>query len=251
MIPPPHAHPRVLTEWGLNGLIALKPHVAVLVIVDVLSFCTAVDIAVSRGASIIPFPHGDESRAAEAARQAGALCATRRAHHGYSLSPHSLTTIELGTKLLLPSPNGATISLAAGTTPILAGCLRNATATAHAARTIAGTGGIGIIPAGERWPDRTIRPAIEDWLGAGAIIDALDLPLDPESETARASFHALHPKLPAIVAQSRSGQELITRGYQADITLATEHDSSSTACIMRAAGGYQRYSSNIQSKAQV
>ncbi|OYW01775.1 MAG: hypothetical protein B7Z58_10355 [Acidiphilium sp. 37-64-53] len=249
MTPP---QPRVFTEWGHHGVIALKPHVAVLIIIDVLSFCTAVDIAVARGATIIPFPHGDATSAAEAARQAGALCAARRSQSGgYSLSPHSLTTIAPGTKLLLPSPNGATITLAAGTTPILAGCLRNATATARAAQTIANGGAIGIIPAGERWADHTIRPAIEDWLGAGAIIDALNLPLDAESETARATFRALRPALHTIISQSRSGQELITRGYQADITLATDHDSSSTACIMRAAGGYQRYFSNIQAKGQV
>jgi len=241
MTPPPHTHPRVFTEWGLNGLIALKPHVAVLVIVDVLSFCTAVDIAVSRGATIIPFPHGDESRAAEAARHAGAICATRRARHGYSLSPHSLTTIEPGTKLLLPSPNGATISLAAGTTPILAGCLRNATATARAARTIAGTGAIGIIPAGERWPDNSLRPAIEDWLGAGAIIDALDLPLNPESETARATFRTLRPTLQTIIAQSHSGQELTTRGYPQDIPLATAHNTSPTTSLLTHPATYRRY----------
>ncbi|SIR36053.1 MULTISPECIES: 2-phosphosulfolactate phosphatase [Acidiphilium] len=194
--------PRVFTEWGHHGLLALKPDVAVLIIIDVLSFCTAVDIAVARGATIIPFPHGDATSAAEAASQAGALCAARRSQSGgYSLSPHSLQTIEPGTKLLLPPPNGATITLAAGTTPILAGCLRNATATARAAQTIANGGAIGIIPAGERWADHTIRPAIEDWLGAGAIIDALDLPLDAESETARATLRTLrpgthHPRLP-------------------------------------------------------
>nr|MBW4036862.1 hypothetical protein [Pseudomonadota bacterium] len=57
-----------------------------------------------------------------------------------------------------------------------------------------------------------------------------------------ASFRALRPALHTIISQSRSGQELITRGYQADITLATDHDSSSTACIMSAAAGYRRYS---------
>ena len=42
-------------EWGLDGLVALAPFCQVLIIVDVLSFCTCVDIAVSRGALILPF----------------------------------------------------------------------------------------------------------------------------------------------------------------------------------------------------
>src|SRR5262245_45568946 len=36
---------QVLSEWGLAGIAALHEHVGVLVIVDVLSFSTAVDVA--------------------------------------------------------------------------------------------------------------------------------------------------------------------------------------------------------------
>jgi hypothetical protein len=41
-------------EWGAKGIEVLGPHAAVLVIVDVLSFSTAVDVAVSRGRYGLP-----------------------------------------------------------------------------------------------------------------------------------------------------------------------------------------------------
>jgi 2-phosphosulfolactate phosphatase len=40
------------SEWGMAGVVALRDRVAALVIVDVLSFSTAVDVAVSRGAVV-------------------------------------------------------------------------------------------------------------------------------------------------------------------------------------------------------
>ena len=54
---------RVHCEWGLAGVHALRDRVAALIVVDVLSFCTAVDIAVSRGAVVYPFPYGDATAA--------------------------------------------------------------------------------------------------------------------------------------------------------------------------------------------
>ena len=42
----------VMLEWGMAGVEALQERVSVIVIVDVLSFSTAVDVAVSQGAVI-------------------------------------------------------------------------------------------------------------------------------------------------------------------------------------------------------
>lgn len=97
------------SEWGLAGVEAFRERVAVLVIVDVLSFSTAVDIAVSRGASILPFPSGDREAAQAAADTAGAMLAAPRQAGGgqISLSPRTLTRLAQDNRLMLPSPNGS------------------------------------------------------------------------------------------------------------------------------------------------
>lgn len=84
--------PQVLSEWGLAGIAALPEHVGVLVIVDVLSFSTAVDVAVSRGAIAYPFSFAEEQGARFAAERVDAVLARPRRSAGaqYSLSPASL-----------------------------------------------------------------------------------------------------------------------------------------------------------------
>jgi 2-phosphosulfolactate phosphatase len=224
----------VLTEWGMAGVAALRARASVLVIIDVLSFSTAVDVAVSRGASVVPFPYGDADAArAEAARVGAVLAQPRRAAGGqFSLSPVSLLDISAGTKLLLPSPNGSRLSLGGGERPVLAGCLRNAAAVALAAREIAGGGAVAVIAAGERWPDGSLRPAIEDWLGAGAIIHHLDLPCTAEARVARDAFRAAGADVAQLVRDSVSGRELTDGGFAADVDLAVEMEASSCAPML-------------------
>ncbi|MGX9964014.1 2-phosphosulfolactate phosphatase [Roseomonas sp. F4] len=218
----------------MAGVETLRQQVAVLVIVDVLSFSTAVDVAVSRGAAVVPFPYGDRSAAEIAARQAGAVLAYPRGAGGgqFSLSPASLMTVTTGTMLMLPSPNGSRLSLAGGATPVLTGCLRNAAAVARVARAMAGEGAIGVVPAGERWPDDSLRPAIEDLLGAGAIIHHLDLPCSPEAEIARSAFRSTGDDIARLIRDSASGRELIGRGFVQDVDIALDIEASSVAPIL-------------------
>lgn len=142
-------------EWGEAGIRRLAPGADVVVVVDVLSFATAVDVAVGRGAIVYPYRWRDET-AATFARRVGAELAVDRGTEGaaapYSLSPASLLTIPPGTRLVLPSPNGATlVALAADLgAAVIAGSLRNARAVAAACRTAGKT--IAVIAAGERWP---------------------------------------------------------------------------------------------------
>lgn len=220
-------------EWGERGIRALSPESDVTVIVDVLSFSTCVDIATARGAVVYPF-RGDRSAAMEFTTQNDAILASPDRHTaGYTLSPASLVTIAAGTRLVLPSPNGSTLTwLAAGLETgvvIYAACLRNASAVAAAISRAPGRQ-VAIIAAGERWPgDKTLRPAVEDLIGAGAVIDHLGGRRSPEALAAQAAYQQARARLPEYLRDCGSGRELIARGFVADVDLATELDSSDCA----------------------
>ena len=224
----------ILTEWGMAGVETLRERVAVIVIVDVLSFSTAVDVAVSNGAMVYPNPYGDKEGAQAAADRVGAVLAKPRRSSGgqFSLSPRSLMAVPAGTRIMLPSPNGARLSLACGDRPVLAGCLRNAATVARTARQIAGGGGVGVVPAGERWPDGSLRPAIEDLLGAGAIIHHLALPCSPEAQVARDTFRSAGRDVGQLIRASVSGHELIEGGFAGDVDIAVELEVSLCAPLL-------------------
>ena len=221
-------------EWGAEGAAALAPTSEIVVVVDVLSFCTAVDIAVARGASVFPFLWRD-NRAAHFARQARAALAVDRRHTTpetpFSLSPGSLRSIPPGTGLVLPSPNGAAVTLAAarGGTAVMAGCLRNAAAVARTCHPYAT---VGVVAAGERWGDGSLRPAVEDLIGAGAIIThLLDRELSPEARAALGAFRSVRPAVH--LHSCSSGRELIEAGFGEDVTLAAQCDVSAVVPILR------------------
>lgn len=226
---------QVLSEWGMRGVDLLRDRATVFVIVDVLSFSTAVDVAVSRGVAIYPFPLGDMDAAEAAAERVGAVLAKpRRAAGGrFSLSPASLLSAPAGLKLMLPSPNGSRLSLACGGVPVLAGCLRNAEAVAHAARELSAGGTIGVIPAGERWPDGSLRPAVEDFLGSGAIIHLLDMPCSPEAQLAVNAYRASQDDVATLIRGSMSGRELTEGGFAGDVDIALQQNVSTGAPVLR------------------
>lgn len=213
-------------EWGEQGVSFLAPTSDVVIIVDVLSFTTCVEIATSRKAIIYPY-RGELEMAREFAHSVNAKLAEKKRDAKYSLSPKSMTQIPEGIKLVLPSPNGSTLSLATAETPTLAGCLRNAQAVAAAAKKLGHK--IAIIPAGERWPEGSLRPSFEDLIGAGAIINYLDGNCSPEAQAARSAFRAAEDNLETLLLQCVSGKELIERGYKEDVLLAAELNVS--ACV--------------------
>jgi 2-phosphosulfolactate phosphatase len=229
----------VRCEWGPAGAAHLLAagDVAVLVVVDVLSFTTAVSVAVERGTAVHPCAWRDP-RAAELARSVGAeLAVGRRAvtpEHPWSLSPAALRAAPAVARLVLPSPNGSAIAAAASGTgaDVVAACLRNARAVGEAvAHRLAAGGACAVVPAGERWPDGSLRPALEDLLGAGAVIGALaaaGLPLSAEAAAARAVYAAT-PSVAEAVRACASGVELSAAGFAADVEIAIERDTSTPA----------------------
>lgn len=228
------------SEWGVAGVEALREDVDVLVIVDVLSFSTAVDVAVSRGVAVYPYSSTDRAAAQVVAERIGAVLAQPRDREGdaFSLSPSSLMTAPAGMKLMLPSPNGSRLSLASSHTPIVAGCLRNARAVAARARALAGDGEIGVVPAGERWPDGSLRPAIEDLLAAGAILHHLDVACSPEARVARDAYRSAGLETADLVRESISGRELIDGGFPEDVEMAVAENVSTQVPLMTD-GAYQ------------
>jgi 2-phosphosulfolactate phosphatase len=222
-------------EWGLSGVQTLAPISDIVIIIDVLSFTTCVDIVVGNGG--IVFPYADKAELlAGYADSVGAVYATRERDAVYSLAPSKLAKIPAGTRLVLPSPNGSTLSLATGGVPTMAGCLRNAAAVAAQANQIGKS--ISVIAAGERWKDGLLRPGIEDLLGAGAIIANLNGRPSPEAETTLAAFRSVESNLPDTLYRCGSGKELIGRGFEEDVELAVKLNVS-TAVPLLANGAYE------------
>ncbi|MDH6136153.1 2-phosphosulfolactate phosphatase [Kitasatospora sp. MAA4] len=220
-------------DWGPVGAQRLAADVACLVVVDVLSFTTSVTVAVESGTRVFPYAWHDESAVKFADAMDARLAAGRRAATSdspWSLSPAALRSAPFTPRLVLPSPNGSSIAAAAGASVVVAGCLRNATAVGNwLAQQAYGTPErpVAVIAAGERWPDGSLRPALEDLLGAGAVLAALRKQgggsMSAEAAAAVACYEAT-PDVAAAVADSASGRELAYGGFGEDVGIASELD---------------------------
>lgn len=222
----------VRLEWGLSAVEHLVGEVDCAVIVDVMSFSTCVSVAVDKGACVYPYPWKDMS-AIEYGMKIGASTASperRFSGEGYSLSPASLRNISKGEKLVLPSPNGSAVSFRARDAGIavFSGCFRNLSATANACRTF---GRVLIIPCGERWPDGSLRPCIEDYVAAGGIIAAMGREnCSPEAQAAVATWQHYQKQNLLFLRECSSALELTQRGFNEDVDICLEADSSRREC---------------------
>lgn len=211
---------RVHLEWGAVGATMLTERFPVVVVCDVLSFSTTVSVAVTAGVMVRPHPWKDASAQALADKVGGVLAGPRGSD--VSLSPTTMHGLAPGTVVVLPSPNGAMCSLVAarGGATVVAGCLRHATAVVRwcQARGL----DVGLVAAGEQWPDGSLRPAYEDWTGAGLIAAGLadGSQLSPEAEAAALAARRRRP-----LAAVASGAELIDAGFRADVDIAEEVDA--------------------------
>lgn len=226
----------VALDWGPNGLRAIGPGADAVVVVDVLRFTTAVDVAVGRGATVVAHRWDRPADAAAAAAARGALLGVRGDEPGPGLSPVSLLALEPGQRIVLPSPNGSALILGAaelGASRVVAACLRNAGAVAGALAADDRIRRVAVIAAGERWNGATgpLRVAIEDLLGAGAVASGLRTAgrgLSAEAGLAADAFDANRHHLAAVLADCASGRELALRGRADDVALAAALDVSST-----------------------
>ena len=201
---------QVRLEGGLDGLARLAP-ADVVVVVDVLRFSSTVTAALERGERV----------------------ALDAAAHAVSLNG---TAISRAAAALDPAPI------------VLLGCLRNASAVAEAiadeqrrrgARTsIALIAGGELVPADAGVAARTARRfAVEDLLGAGAIVDALGVRgidhTSPEAAAAGEAFRGLRAATRHLLAASGSGQELAERGAHDEVRAAAELDASTAVPVLR------------------
>jgi 2-phosphosulfolactate phosphatase len=203
---PPHPFDQstyqVRLEWGVDGLARLAP-ADVVVVVDVLRFSSTVIRAVERGETV----------------------AMDAAAHAVSINGAAVVDAAAGT----------------GAIVLLAG-LRNATAVAAAvlqeqerrgART-----SVSIIAAGElagRDAGGSLRFAVEDLLGAGAVITALaERGIDhssPEAAAACEAFRGLRGATRHLLTASGSGRELADRPDE--VRAAAAVDASSVVPVLR------------------
>lgn len=222
---------QVRLDWGVTGLDRLAPS-DVVVVVDVLRFSTAVADRVAAGERV-PL-----DAAAHAASLNGAAVAARAAGIG-------------GTAGIAADGIAADGDRKAGARgeddpapAVMLGSLRNASAVAAAvlaeqhrrgART-----SVAVIACGElssRQPGAHLRHAVEDLLGAGAVIDALGaLGIDhtsPEAAAACEAFRGLRGGAHHLLAASGSGQELIERGARDDVFAASQVDAVASVPLLR------------------
>jgi 2-phosphosulfolactate phosphatase len=85
--------------------------------------------------------------------------------------------------------------------------------------------------AGERRPEGALRPAVEDLLGAGAVLHALGGRPSPEARAAVAAWRRCD--LPGDLLACASGRELAALGRAAEVQLAAEHDVSRVVPVLR------------------
>ncbi len=207
-------------EWGVDGLRSLATSADVVIVVDVLSFSSIVSAAVEAGATVAPAAGADGDP-------------WLRVTDALLLDP--------GARVTAPPSPGRELAVAAAIEhpTVLAGCLRNASATAALARELAGPfGTIAVVAAGDWWEGDSARPrmAVEDLLGAGAILAALDPAAaiapprcSPEAAAARAAFRAARPLLHDAVSGSVTGRALRAEGRDDDIAMAAAADTTALA----------------------
>jgi 2-phosphosulfolactate phosphatase len=234
---------RCRLDWGWSGVRQAAARGDIVVIVDTLSFSTTAVTAVQHGGII--YPCSSQEQAARVAQQVGGELAVMRkevpASGRFSLSPRTYLTLEPGSKVAISSPNGATCCGYGVQAPYLfVGTLVNARAVATALSQLlerAPDLNATVIACGERWrtptEDGTLRFAIEDYLGAGAILSYLNYDMIPEASVCRGAFLQASDNIEALLWDCASGRELRAIGFEEDVRHATRLNVYETVPILQ------------------
>ena len=142
---------------------------------------------------------------------------------------------------VLGEPSDLSDSVAATAGIVIGGSLRNRAAVARWALERQSDKGdrftIAIVARGESRDNGAVRFALEDLLGAGAIIDALaGVGIDycsPEAAAAAAAFTGLRNATGHLIGASTSGRAATAKGDRASVDLAIAVDSSQEVLVLR------------------
>jgi 2-phosphosulfolactate phosphatase len=259
---------RCRLEWGRRGARAAAERADILVVVDILRFSTTAVTAVHHGVTLFPC-HWDEDIVAFA-RRVDAIPGGHRSGEDtrFTLSPLCYLDVPVGTRVALASPNGATCARYADAVPSLyVGALVNAQAVANRIDELLRESdhAVTVLACGERWTtpseDGELRFAVEDYLGAGAILYYLNQchlnqcylnqhdvnmnhtiapHLSPEATICAGAFQSLATNaragdLTSLLLECGSGRELQVRGAAADVRHAARLNLYNTVPVMRGA----------------
>jgi 2-phosphosulfolactate phosphatase len=96
---------------------------------------------------------------------------------------------------------------------------------------------VTIIACGEQWlmasQEGQLRVAIEDYLGAGAILSYLEHEKSPEARVCQGSFQSVQNDLEEIIWDCGSGRELREAGFEADVRYALQLNLLDSVPVMR------------------
>ncbi|BFM24601.1 2-phosphosulfolactate phosphatase [Microbacterium sp. che218] len=160
------------------------------------------------------------------------------------LTAHALSAVEHGAALDLAGDDdpAAALALAAEATGahVVVGGLRNAAAVADHVLAVQRSRGertsISIVAAGYPDGDEALRFAVDDLLGAGAVIAALgDLGIDhasPDAAVAGEGFRALGGAVRHLLTASGTGRALVADGGRDGVLHAATRDAASVVPVL-------------------
>jgi len=239
---------KVKLDWNIEGLQFALKEKNIIVIVDTLRFSSAVTTAIANGFTI--YPVSNEEKGKEFAKSIGAEMSGRSEIAKYSLSPQSFLKTSDNKKVVLYSPNGARCAeLIKGKDIAYIGCLLNAKAVGKQVTKISKktNRNVTIIAAGEKrgielgerieyFKDKKGFQkvfAVEDYLGAGAIISYINLPKTPEAEVCELAFNSSKNKLEKLLLESFSGKYLVQTKRKGDVEWSTQLNYYNVVPIVR------------------